>query len=67
MKTTQHFSFLAASMFALIGAMPAAHADGDYRAKAMAMIKNDFVAKGQASADRVNTDGLQTICNRTGF
>ncbi len=30
------------------------------------MMKQDFVTKGQASADRVAEDGLQTICNRTG-
>jgi sulfur-oxidizing protein SoxX len=53
-------------MATLVAAMPLAHADGEYRAKALSMIKQDFVATGQATADRVNADGLQTICNRTG-
>jgi sulfur-oxidizing protein SoxX len=53
-------------MLTLVAATPLAHADGEYRAKALSMIKQDFVARGQAAADRVNADGLQTICNRTG-
>ncbi|TRZ67409.1 MAG: sulfur oxidation c-type cytochrome SoxX [Rhodocyclaceae bacterium] len=66
MKNSPRYSILAASMVTLVAAMPLAHADGDYRAKALAMIKQDFVGRGQATADRVNADGLQTICNRTG-
>ena len=66
MKTTKHFSILAACTIALVGTTSAAYADGDYRAKAVSMIQRDFVSRGQATADRVNEDGLQTICNRTG-
>jgi len=64
MKTSPRYSLLAAAM--LCAATPLAHADGDHRAKALSMIKQDFVARGQATADRVSEDGLQTICNRTG-
>lgn len=66
MKTTARLSFLAAAMVTLVAAMPAAHADGDHRARAIAMMKQDFVTKGQATADRISEDGLQAICNRTG-
>lgn len=66
MKTTARISFLAATMVALVGSMPLAYADGDHRAKAIAMMKQDFVTKGQAKADRISEDGLQAICNRTG-
>lgn len=37
----------------------------DARGKAYDMMKADFVAKGQATADRINPDALQAICNRT--
>jgi sulfur-oxidizing protein SoxX len=30
------------------------------------MMKQDFVTRGQATADRISEDGLQAICNRTG-
>ncbi|MDA8254694.1 MAG: sulfur oxidation c-type cytochrome SoxX [Betaproteobacteria bacterium] len=53
-------TMVAASMIAL----PAA-ADGDYRAKAITMLKKDFQPRGQASLDRLAEDGLQAICNRT--
>ncbi|MDP2821085.1 MAG: sulfur oxidation c-type cytochrome SoxX [Sulfuritalea sp.] len=66
MNTTARLSLLAAAMVTLVAAMPAAHADGDHRAKALAMMKQDFVTKGQATADRISEDGLQAICNRTG-
>ncbi|MFA4968750.1 MAG: sulfur oxidation c-type cytochrome SoxX [Sulfuritalea sp.] len=66
MKTTARLSFLAAAMVTLVAATPAAHADGDHRARAIAMMKQDFVTKGQATADRISEDGLQAICNRTG-
>ena len=42
------------------------HAEGDYRAKALAMMKQDFVSRGQATVDRVSEDGLQAVCNPTG-
>lgn len=48
---------------ALLAAAPAAMADT--RGKAMDYLKADFVAKGQATADRINPDALQAICNRT--
>ncbi|MDP2794428.1 MAG: sulfur oxidation c-type cytochrome SoxX [Sulfurisoma sp.] len=63
MNATIRISILAAAM---IAAAPAALADSDHRAKALAMMKQDFVTKGQATADRVSEDGLQAICNRTG-
>jgi len=49
----------------LLIALPAA-AEGDYRAKAIAVIKKDFQPRGQASIDRLAEDGLQAVCNRTG-
>ncbi len=66
MKTTARYSLLAAAMVTLVAAMPVAYADGDHRAKALSMMKMDFVSKGQATADRISEDGLQAICNRTG-
>ncbi len=66
MNTTARYSLLAAAMVTLVAATPAAHADGNHRAKAIAMMKMDFVSKGQATADRISEDGLQAICNRTG-
>ncbi len=58
--------FLAAAMAAsYLIALPAA-ADGDYRAKAIAVLKKDFQPRGQASLDRLAEDGLQAVCNRTG-
>ena len=42
-----------------------AHA-GDDRAKAVTMLKRDFHAKGIAGMDRLNEDGLQAVCNRSG-
>jgi len=49
----------------LAAALPAA-AEGEYRAKAIAVFKTDFQPRGQASLDRLAEDGLQAICNRTG-
>lgn len=49
----------------LATAVPA-QADGDYRAKAIAMINGDFKPRGQADLDRLAEDGLQAVCNRTG-
>ena len=57
---------LAVAMAApLMIALPAA-ADGDHRAKAIAVIKKDFQPRGQAGLDRLAEDGVQAICNRTG-
>ncbi len=54
----------------IVGALLCTHAfaDGphDYRAEAIAMMKHDFKTKGIASADRVNEDGVQAVCNRSG-
>lgn len=38
---------------------------GDDHAKAVAMMKRDFHAKGIAGTDRLNEDGLQALCNRS--
>jgi len=43
-----------------------AQADGDYRAKAVALIQKDFQPRGQAGLDRTVEDGVQALCNRTG-
>ena len=66
MNTSARYSLITAAMIILGAAMPTAHADGDHRAKALAMMKQDFVTRGQASADRISEDGVQAICNRTG-
>jgi hypothetical protein len=42
----------------LMIALPAA-ADGDHRAKAIAVIKKDFQPRGQAGLDRLAEDGVQ--------
>jgi sulfur-oxidizing protein SoxX len=41
-----------------------ASADDD-RAKAAALMKRDFHAKGIAGMDRLNEDGVQAVCNRS--
>ncbi len=46
-------------------ALPAV-ADENYRAEAIAVFNKDFVARGQASLDRLAEDGVHAICNRTG-
>ncbi len=38
---------------------------GDDRAKALAMMKRDFHARGIAGMDRLDEDGLQALCNRS--
>lgn len=44
-----------------------AHAqERNYRAEAVAMIKKDFRTRGIAGYERVQEDGLQAVCNRTG-
>ena len=37
----------------------------DDRAKAIAMMKRDFHAKGIATMDRLNEDGVQALCNHS--
>ena len=61
-KTT----LLAAAAAALLGNALTAAADAEHRTKAIAVFKKDFVAKGQAGLDRLDADGLQVLCNRTG-
>ena len=52
---------------ALASCLPSfALADADYRAEAVAMLKRDFEPRGIASIDRLDEDGLQLVCNRTG-
>ncbi len=63
MKTIRITHFVAAA--AAVFAASAAHA-GDYRGKAIAMVKQDFKTKGIATADRTAEDGVQAICNRSG-
>ena len=41
-----------------------AMAGDEYRDRAIAMVKHDFVAKGQAGLDRLETDALQHVCNK---
>ncbi|CAG0981955.1 sulfur-oxidizing protein SoxX [Rhodocyclaceae bacterium] len=40
--------------------------DRNYRAEAIAMIKKDFRSRGIAGYERVQEDGLQAVCNRSG-
>lgn len=54
-----------ASVACLFAALPV-QAEGDYRTKAIAMIKKDFKPRGQAGLDRLAEDGVQALCNRTG-
>jgi sulfur-oxidizing protein SoxX len=62
MKNTILLGALAASLLA--AAFPAT-ADGEYRAKAIAVLKKDFLSRGQASHDRLAEDVVQAVCNRT--
>ena len=39
---------------------------GDERASAVDLMKRDFHARGIAGMDRLNEDGLQALCNRSG-
>lgn len=43
-------------------------ADGahDDRAEAIALMKHDFKSRGIARADRLDEDGVQAVCNRSG-
>lgn len=60
MKTIQT-SILGAVVLVIAFAAQAA----DERAKAAAMMKRDFHARGIAGMDRLNEDGLQALCNRS--
>lgn len=40
-------------------------ADGNYRDKAIAMLKSDFQAKGIAGLERLDEDKVQATCNQT--
>ncbi|MBI5791353.1 MAG: sulfur oxidation c-type cytochrome SoxX [Rhodocyclales bacterium] len=62
---TKKILLAAAMATPFLMALPAS-ADGDHRAKAIAVIKKDFQPRGQAGLDRLAEDGLQAICNRTG-
>lgn len=57
---------LAVASATLLGGSLPAFADADHRARALEIIKRDFKPRGQADLDRLETDGLQAICNRTG-
>lgn len=58
---------VALSLTALALTLPSfAVAEKDYRAEAINMLKRDFQPRGIASIDRLDEDGLQAICNRTG-
>ena len=62
---TKNILLAAMATTLMVAALPAA-AEGEYRTKAIAVIKKDFQPRGQASIDRLAEDGLQAICNRTG-
>jgi L-cysteine S-thiosulfotransferase len=57
---------LAVAGATLLGGSLPAFADADHRARALEIIKRDFKPRGQAELDRLETDGIQAICNRTG-
>jgi len=61
---TKKIILAAIAMPFLAAALPV-QAETDYRAKAVEIYKKDFQARGQAALDRLDADGLQTICNRT--
>lgn len=65
MTTRHHTSPIALALLAMLCLPATGHAD-DYRSKALAMVKRDFQAKGIAGLDRLEEDGVQAICNRTG-
>jgi sulfur-oxidizing protein SoxX len=56
----------AALAAALLAAALPACADSTHRAKAIALFQTDFQPRGQASLDRLDEDGVQALCNRTG-
>ena len=58
--------FLAVTATVLAAAALPALADVTHRTKAIALFKTDFQPRGQASLDRLDEDGVQAICNRTG-
>lgn len=60
MKIFQASIFAAAALAVALTAQA-----GDERAKAVAMMKHDFHARGIAGMDRLNEDGVQALCNRS--
>jgi sulfur-oxidizing protein SoxX len=58
--------FLALTASSLLATALPVHADATHRAKASALFKTDFQPRGQASLDRLDEDGVQAICNRSG-
>ncbi len=60
MKIFQASIFAAAALAVALTAQA-----GDERAKAVAMMKRDFHARGIAPMDRLNEDGVQALCNRS--
>jgi L-cysteine S-thiosulfotransferase len=58
--------FLAVTTITLAAVAWPVLADATHRAKAAALFKTDFQPRGQASLDRLDEDGVQAICNRTG-
>ena len=60
MKKFQASIFAAAALVVALTAQA-----GDERAKAVAMMKHDFHARGIAGMDRLNEDGVQALCNRS--
>ena len=60
------FDKILAAALAAFAAVTAtsALADEDHRSRAIAMVKSDFQAKGQAGLDRLETDALQHVCNK---
>jgi sulfur-oxidizing protein SoxX len=61
MKTFQASIFGAAALVIALTVQA-----GEDRDKAVSMMKRDFHARGIAGMDRLNEDGLQAICNRSG-
>ena len=58
--------FLAVTAAVLATAALPVLADATHRTKAIALFKTDFQPRGQASLDRLDEDGVQAICNRSG-
>jgi sulfur-oxidizing protein SoxX len=61
----RQYAFLMLGAAATTVFSPAALAEPDWRAEAIAMLKRDFQAKGQASYERIHEDALQAECNKS--
>ncbi len=63
-------AILLANVITVAGALSATalpvYADATHRDKAVALFKSDFQPRGQASLDRLDEDGVQAVCNRSG-